>query len=151
MASTISGRCHCSAEQIQRYRKRISGPLLDRIDIQVEVLRPKGSILSKPTAAIESSTTIRSRAIEARHTQLKRAGKANAFLSGPELTNFCEIGDDTLELLERGCAPAVFVTARLSPYIKSCKDHRGFGFQSENQHAPCCRSYRIQADKYRRE
>ncbi|MGA9574299.1 MAG: YifB family Mg chelatase-like AAA ATPase, partial [Lysobacterales bacterium] len=41
MAGDGSGRCHCSGEQIQRYKNRVSGPLLDRIDIQVEVLRPK--------------------------------------------------------------------------------------------------------------
>jgi magnesium chelatase family protein len=101
MAGDDSGRCHCSAEQIQRYRNRISGPLLDRIDIQVEVLRPKRSILSKPTDATESSSSIRSRVIEARHTQLKRAGKVNAFLSNSGLARYCEIRGDTLELLEQ--------------------------------------------------
>lgn len=101
MAGDSSGRCHCSAEQIQRYRNRISGPLLDRIDIQIAVLRPKGSILNQPTAAIESSKTIRRRIIESRHTQLKRAGKVNAFLTGPELASFCAIRGETLELLEQ--------------------------------------------------
>ena len=97
----MRGRCICSAEQIQRYRNRVSGPLLDRIDIQVEVLRPRTSILNKPTDVIESSTTVRSRVIEARHTQLERAGKVNAFLSNSELAKFCEIRGDTLELLEQ--------------------------------------------------
>ena len=55
MSGDDSGRCMCSAEQIQRYRSRVSGPLLDRIDIQVEVLRPKTSILSASTDNIETS------------------------------------------------------------------------------------------------
>ncbi len=58
-----SGRCQCSAEQIQRYRNRVSGPLLDRIDIQVEVLRPKASILRTPTDNIENSAQVRERVI----------------------------------------------------------------------------------------
>jgi magnesium chelatase family protein len=101
MAGDSSGRCHCSAEQIQRYRNRVSGPLLDRIDIQVEVLRPKRSILSKSTNTAENSSDIRSRVIKARHTQLQRTGKVNALLSSAELAKFCKIKGDTLELLEQ--------------------------------------------------
>ncbi len=59
MSGDDSGRCYCSAEQIQRYRTRISGPLLDRIDIQVDVLRPKSSILSASTHNIENSEQVR--------------------------------------------------------------------------------------------
>jgi magnesium chelatase family protein len=95
-----SGRCNCSAEQIQRYRNRVSGPLLDRIDIQVEVLRPKTSILSVSTNNIESSEKVRNRVIEARRIQSKRAGKPNALLSNGELENFCRIEGETLQLLE---------------------------------------------------
>ena len=95
-----SGRCNCSAEQIQRYRSRISGPLLDRIDIQVEVLRPKTSILSAPTDNIESSSKVRERVIEAHRLQLQRAGKPNALLDNSELEQFCHIEGETLQLLE---------------------------------------------------
>ena len=95
-----SGRCHCSGEQIQRYRSRISGPLLDRIDIQVEVLRPKTSILSASTDNIESSEKVRERVIEAHGIQLQRAGKPNALLDNSELTRFCHISGETLHLLE---------------------------------------------------
>ena len=95
-----SGRCHCSAEQIQRYRCRISGPLLDRIDIQVEVLRPKTSILSAPTDNIENSAKVRERVIEAHQLQLQRAGKPNALLDNSEMTRFCHISGETLSLLE---------------------------------------------------
>ncbi len=95
-----SGRCQCSGEQIQRYRSRISGPLLDRIDIQVEVLRPKTSILSTSKGDSESSATVRERVIEAHRLQLQRAGKPNALLDNSELTRFCHINGETLHLLE---------------------------------------------------
>lgn len=100
MSGDDSGRCNCSAEQIQRYRNRVSGPLLDRIDIQVEVLRPKTSILSAPTDNIESSKEVRSRVIESRWIQSRRAGKTNAMLSNTELRQFCHIENKTLQLLE---------------------------------------------------
>ena len=95
-----SRRCCCSAEQIQRYRNRVSGPLLDRIDIQVEVLRPKTSILTTPVDDIEGSARIRTRVIEARGVQHERTGKANALLSNDELTRHCGIDGATLQLLE---------------------------------------------------
>ena len=95
-----SGRCMCSGEQIQRYRTRVSGPLLDRIDIQVEVLRPETSILSTPTDNIETSKKVRERVITARWIQMKRAGKTNALLNNGELRKFCHIENSTLQLLE---------------------------------------------------
>ena len=99
MSGDESGRCCCSAEQIQRYRSRISGPLLDRIDIQIEVLRPEISILSAPANNIESSAKVRERVIGARWIQNKRAGKTNSLLSSSELVRFCPIEGDTLRLL----------------------------------------------------
>ena len=100
MSGDDSGRCNCSAEQIQRYRNRVSGPLLDRIDIQVEVLRPKISILSTPTDNIESSEKVRDRVIKSRQIQSQRASKANALLSNSDLERYCHIEGDTLKLLE---------------------------------------------------
>ncbi len=95
-----SGRCACSGEQIQRYRNRVSGPLLDRIDIQIEVLRPKTSILSSSTDGIESSASVRERVIQARDIQFGRAGKTNALMSNGELKQFCHLEKETLQLLE---------------------------------------------------
>jgi len=100
MAGDESGRCMCSGEQIQRYRTRVSGPLLDRIDIQVEVLRPKTSILSSSTDGIESSASVRERVILARDIQFARAGKTNALMSNGELEQFCCLKSETLQLLE---------------------------------------------------
>jgi magnesium chelatase family protein len=96
-----SGRCMCSAEQIQRYRSRVSGPLLDRIDIQVEVLRPKTSILSSSTDGIENSASVRERVIRAREIQFARAGKTNAMMGNGELEQFCSLNKETQRLLEQ--------------------------------------------------
>ena len=100
MAGDGSGRCHCSAEQIQRYKNRVSGPLLDRIDIQIEVLRPKTSILNAPRGNSECSAIVRERVIEARRVQSDRAGKANALLDNGEIEQFCHIHGKSLSLLE---------------------------------------------------
>lgn len=100
MSGDDSGRCNCSAEQIQRYRNRVSGPLLDRIDIQVEVLRPRTSILSTPAEPVEKSEKVRDRVIDARQIQSRRAGKPNALLSNNELGRYCQIDGETLQLLE---------------------------------------------------
>ena len=100
MSGDESGRCICSSEQIQRYRNRVSGPLIDRIDIQVEVLRPRESILGAQVNNIESSSDVRERVIASRQIQQQRAGKPNALLTNAELASYCHIEGETLQLLE---------------------------------------------------
>jgi len=111
MSGDESGRCMCSAEQIQRYRSRISGPLLDRIDIQVEVLRPKISILSASTKNIENSETVRQRVISARNIQTGRTGNSNAMMENRELEKHCKVAGETLQLLEHA-AEQLFLSPR---------------------------------------
>lgn len=95
-----SGRCHCSAEQVQRYRSRISGPLMDRIDMQVEVPPlARGTLASDQTG--ETSETVRSRVLEARDIQLKRAGKPNCFLDNREIKQHCCLQKDDSDMLEQ--------------------------------------------------
>ena len=101
----------CSAEQIQRYRNRISGPLLDRIDIQIEVVRPKTSILSTPCNNIEASQKVRERVIRSRQIQTRRAGKANALLTNKELKRYCPIEGEPLQLLEQAAKTTLPVTS----------------------------------------
>jgi magnesium chelatase family protein len=96
-----SGRCYCSAEQITRYRNRVSGPLLDRIDIQVEVLRPKISILSMTKQKDERSEIVRRRVLRARKMQFARTGKCNAMMNNEELDKFCHLGKASMQLLEK--------------------------------------------------
>lgn len=86
-------RCQCTPDQIQRYRSRISGPLLDRIDLCVEVPRVPLAELGAPRSVYdEDSATVRARVIKARHQSLKRAGRPNAEISTRELERDCALG-----------------------------------------------------------
>lgn len=96
-----SGRCHCTREQIQRYRARISGPLLDRIDLQLEVPSLPQEALRAADAGAEDSATVRARVTAARQRQLDRQGKPNSDLSNRECGKLCRLGDRELDLLDR--------------------------------------------------
>ncbi|MFP5505328.1 MAG: YifB family Mg chelatase-like AAA ATPase [Gammaproteobacteria bacterium] len=94
-----SGRCRCAPEQIHRYRQRISGPLLDRIDIQVEVPRlPPRALQGSPG---EDSATVRARVSAARDRMLTRQGDCNARLSGGDLDRHCALGTQERALLHQ--------------------------------------------------
>lgn len=95
-----SGRCHCSPEQITRYRGRISGPLLDRIDIHLTVSRVDQRALLEPDApAGEPSAAIRDRVTTARRRAIARAGRANALLDTADVTRYCAPGESARPLL----------------------------------------------------
>ncbi len=80
------GRCRCTAEQVFKYQTKISGPLLDRIDLHlhVQALPPQVLIQAKMSAA-ESSSTIRVRVNAAQQRQLARQDKLNSILRNHEL------------------------------------------------------------------
>lgn len=83
-----SGKCRCTPDQITRYRARLSGPLLDRIDLTVEVpALPEQDLLN--TAPGEPSAQVRARVVAAREHQLSRQGKPNAALSVREIDVHC--------------------------------------------------------------
>ena len=87
-------------EQVLRYLNRLSGPFLDRIDIQIEVARlPKG-MWSKDSKINESSDSIRQRVQQCRSVQLTRQLKANAHLSSAEIREHCHLSADDNEFLE---------------------------------------------------
>lgn len=97
-----SGRCHCTAEQVQRYRLRISGPLLDRIDMHVEVPRPPhDSLRPKPDDLTETSHTVRTRVEQARARQMQRGGAPNAALKNRQIEKVCRLQDADQHLLEQ--------------------------------------------------
>ncbi len=97
-----SGRCRCTLEQVRRYRARISGPLLDRIDLHVEVPRPPRAVLRPDSPADgESSTLIAARVAAARLRQLARSGKCNARLTTREVNRHCVPETAGRQLLER--------------------------------------------------
>jgi len=100
-AGDPGGHCNCSAEQVGRYRARISGPLLDRIDLQLEVPRVPAAELRGDGARGEDSATVRARVIAARARQLARGGCANAHLSQQQTESDCALGRADQALLER--------------------------------------------------
>jgi magnesium chelatase family protein len=86
-------RCQCTPDQIHRYRARISGPLLDRIDLAVEVPRvPLMELTAQRSQSDEDSATVRARVIRARRHGLLRAGRANAEINIRELERDCALG-----------------------------------------------------------
>lgn len=91
--------CKCSAMQVQRYRDRISGPLLDRIDLHVEVSAIKYDELASQTPG-ESSESIRARVIAAREIQRHRAGKPNSRLGPKQIRQYCQLDEQSSELLK---------------------------------------------------
>ncbi|HTD91114.1 MAG TPA: YifB family Mg chelatase-like AAA ATPase, partial [Burkholderiales bacterium] len=83
-----SGRCRCTPDQVARYRARISGPLLDRIDLQIEVPAvPQEDLMRQ--AHGDSSDTVRARVAVAREHALARQKKPNALLVTREIDKYC--------------------------------------------------------------
>lgn len=98
-----SGRCKCSWNEIKRYQSRISGPLLDRIDIIIEVPALEYDELISTTPA-ESSAEIRNRVNAARDIQRKRfekanAGNCNAYMGSSELREYCRLSPECEQLM----------------------------------------------------
>ncbi len=99
--------CSCTPQQIQRYRAKVSGPLLDRIDIQIEVPAVQYKELSEETST-EDSAVIRTRVNQARKVQLTRfAGRTlfcNAQMTSRDIRKFCQPDDGGDKLLENAMA-----------------------------------------------
>ena len=97
-----SGRCRCTPEQIQRYRNKLSGPLLDRIDLHLTVAR-ETTLLNPPPP--DGGTTAKAAAwvALARERQLQRQGCANAFLDLPGVRSHCQLSAVDNTWLENAC------------------------------------------------
>lgn len=97
-------QCTCSEYQINRYNSKLSGPLLDRIDLQLDVPRLTSEELLNTNSDAEDSASIRKRVIKAREIQLKRY-KDEGILTNSELTSklvkkYCQIDSQTAEILK---------------------------------------------------
>ena len=93
--------CTCSQAQIERYRAKVSGPLLDRIDMHVEVSRIPHKQLRTMSASIEASDVVKQRVVIARQVQLNRNnGKPNAQLNNKEMEQLLNIPEKHLIMLE---------------------------------------------------
>ncbi len=91
--------CRCSPDAVQRYQGRLSGPLLDRIDLQVSLPAPEAQWLDLPVG--ESSRVVRERVATSRARQLNRQGRPNAALKAGELGQHCRLDDQARGLLNR--------------------------------------------------
>lgn len=94
-----NNKCRCTPDNVARYKSKISGPLLDRIDLHIEVPALKESELTS-AANSEKSDTIRARVERARELQLRRQGKANFELGSLEIDAFCQPDDAGMTLLK---------------------------------------------------
>lgn len=97
-----SGRCRCTPDQVQRYRSKVSGPLLDRIDLHVEAPRVAREALRPDTPPDgEASSIVAERVTQARQRQLDRQAKPNARLGTREINKHCKPDATGQQLLER--------------------------------------------------
>lgn len=96
-----SGRCHCTPERIARYRGRISGPLLDRIDLHLQVAPVERDVLLADDYHAESSATIRQRVVVARQRAAARGYACNAQLDVSAIDEFCPLQRDAKAVLEQ--------------------------------------------------
>lgn len=94
-----TNRCHCKSDQVRRYQDKISGPLLDRIDLHIHVpALPLEDLQNAPQG--ESSDVVRKRVIQARQRQLDRQGKANNELSPSQIDTFIRLGEAQQNLIK---------------------------------------------------
>lgn len=96
-----SDRCQCGSEQVRRYQAKISGPLLDRIDVQVQMSPLKPSALFSPAAENESSAMVKARVIAAQSVALERFGKLNHLLDNQQILKTCVLSTKNQRYLEK--------------------------------------------------
>jgi magnesium chelatase family protein len=100
-------QCQCTEPMIQRYVSKISGPLMDRIDIHIDVPAVNYKELRGSDSKIESSAQIRERVVRAREVQLNRFAAAgernysNAQMGSRQIRTYCDLGSDSERMLER--------------------------------------------------
>jgi len=94
-----SGRCHCNIDQIERYRRKISGPLLDRIDVHIEVPRVPYAELEGPPG--EASAIVRKRVTIAQERQRKRCKSLNSRLTNRQIEQCCTLKVADRQLLQQ--------------------------------------------------
>ena len=96
-----AGTCRCTPTQAQRYRARISGPLLDRLDMHVQVPRLEVADFNDRIGRGESSTVLAARVAAARSRQLARQGRCNARLTDAQVDRCCILAPGARALLDR--------------------------------------------------
>ena len=109
--------CRCTPEAVARYQGKLSGPLLDRIDLQVEVLAASATqILALPDG--DSSAVVAARVAAARQRQLQRQGMANALLEAGLIDEVCRLDDAAARFLRGAAERLVWSGRRLHRCMK---------------------------------
>ncbi len=98
-AGDNSTRCRCTPDQVRRYQSRISGPLMDRLDLHVDVPPLASCELTGQDPQAETSTAVRARVEQARRRQYTRSGKLNSQLSPRELDKYCHLDEKNQSLM----------------------------------------------------
>jgi magnesium chelatase family protein len=123
-----TAKCHCTADQIEKYKNKISGPLLDRIDMVLTVPPlPKKDLLSQENANAESSEVIRKRVLKAYEKQINRQGKTNDKFSPDEINKLIKLDKTNKQLLSSVIDKLHLSAKRLSPHSKSRPHHCRLG------------------------
>lgn len=107
----LRGGCRCSGERVATYRSKISGPLLDRFDLHVEVGRPPNKALRVGAKGGESSQAVAARVSKARSLAIERSNVCNAKLQVDQFARVCRASDECWGLLE-GAAERFSLSAR---------------------------------------
>lgn len=101
-AGDPSGRCRCSSEQVSRYQSRLSGPLLDRIDMHISVpALPHAMLLVQDDRQAESSACVRARVLDVREVATARQGVANSAMSNAMIRQYCVLSKNDAAFLQR--------------------------------------------------
>ena len=138
-------RCQCSADAIKRYQSRISGPLLDRIDLHLDV-PPLQAHELQDTAPVENSQTVRERVIQAYHLQIQRQQCLNHALSPKQLEQFAPLDTQAQKIMEMAqqrlnlSARAYHRVLRVARSIADLSQHS----EIQSQHLTEALSYRAQ-------
>lgn len=97
-----NGRCRCTPDQVRHYRARLSGPLLDRIDMHIEVPPvPQKLLLARNNTSAEASTKVKRRVIAARQRQQQRQGRCNGQLLAEQIDDVCLLQPPAKQVLQQ--------------------------------------------------
>jgi len=139
--------CSCSLERIKKYQQRISGPLLDRIDLQIVLGRLSEAeqeklLLKKPDDT--RSASIKNQIERCRQRQLHRAGKINTQLNQREILSYCQLRDKDATLLNKAMQQLKFSTRAYFRILKVARTIADFAGEDQ-----ICRQHLLEAMTYR--
>ena len=134
--------CRCTPESVARYRNKISGPLLDRIDLTIEVPSLSAAELMQQEAG-ESSATVLERVTAARKIQYNRQGKVNAELSVGERRWQSLYSKRSARSLRKHARKTVPFRTKFPPHHARCPYTGRFGRRGRSQQNPCDESHRL--------